>query len=197
MAQASRFGFRPVRHVNGNNCFNTTRMQKGDTTTDAGLIYVGDPVKLLAGGGVSRLLPADSSAAANSPVGIVARVYTNADGKTRTHGLPDQHPNISLTANADWFDVYVDPGIVYEATNVVAAVIADVGRSVNVTAGARVTAAGISGYGLDTAATATSTNPFRIVQISRSSLDSHSSAESGKYEVIFNNHVYKNITADI
>jgi hypothetical protein len=186
-----RGGLTPVRTLDSDNNFTTQRFKKATDQNDASLVYVGDPVRLLSSGQVCRLLPADTSAAGGAGVlGVVARVLVTEKGRPRVHGLPDQHPNISLTSQADYLDVYIDPSIVYSTRIAGSASTAEIGQTVNVTTTARVTAAGISGTILDSTASASSYNPFKIIGISDFSLDTRLGDASGRVECIVNYGVF-------
>lgn len=180
-------GFTPVKALSGETSFTTRRYQKDVSQGAASLIYVGDPVRLTTGGKVAKLLATDTSAAGPGVMGVVARVLVTEAGRPRVHGLPDQHPNVSLTADADWLDIYVDPTIVYSGKLNAAVTAGVIGLAYNVVAGTPVAAAGISGTKLDNSTGASSTLlPFKVVGVSNFSLDSSTSDASGRVEVIIN-----------
>lgn len=187
-------GFTPVKHLTGCGDFVTVRMAKDTSLNDASLVYVGDAVRLTSSGKVARLLAADTSASGPGVFGVVARVLVNENGRPRVHGLSNnQHPNISLTADADWLDVYVDPGIVYSARVDASAGASWIGKTFNVTAAARVTAAGISGMQLAGSTAGTSAYaPFKVLAISDFQTGSHSGDANGRVEVIVNYSPVKN-----
>ena len=188
------FGFRPSGNLTGGaGAIQTRRFQKSSDGTDDELIYVGDPIKLNADGTVSRLLVADYSAAAGALVGVAVRIMTSEDGKPKTHSLPAQHPNISLTADTDWIDVTTDPNIIYEVVGNAAATQASIGAAFNVDVTSRNTAAGISGYKLDLASSSRTTAPFKVIGVSKRTL-THVSADSGLLEVIVNNGIFNTNT---
>ena len=182
-----RGGFWPVRHLNGGATFQTTRIRKDSTPPklDEALIYVGDPVRVLSGKAV-RISAADCSALSCGLFGVVARVLVNEDGRPRVHGLPDQHPNISLTADADWLDVYTDPGIVYSCRVAGSATNELIGSALNVASTARVTAAGISGAMINATAVSANTGLFVGVAVSNFDLDGGGSDAGGRMEVVMN-----------
>lgn len=179
----NRAGLTPVRTLTGTNCFQTSRFQKSTTSQDASLIYVGDAVRVTANGQVKKIIAGQTDV-----LGVVARVVRNEAGRPRVHGLPDQHPNISLTADADWLDVYVDPTIVYSGRIQASAGTSMIGQTVAVDATARVTAAGISGMILDSTASASSLNPFRIIGVSQFNTDTRAGDSGGRVEVVIQNH---------
>lgn len=162
-------GLHPVRHINGSGDFTTQRVKKSVAGGDASLIYVGDPVRL-ASNKVTRLVAGDTSAGPGPGVfGVVARILVTEAGRPRVHGLsnsPAQHPNVSLTADDDWLDVYVDTGIVFAARVDGSAGASLVGSGVNIAATARVTAAGISGTIINGTAVSANTAPFVVLQVS-------------------------------
>lgn len=185
------FGFKPTRHLTGGvGGKHTQRFQKSTSGSDAELIYVGDPIKLNSDGTVSRWLVADVSAAAGQLIGVAAGFKNGSQGRAKTHGLPDQQPTISLTADTDWVEVYTDPHQVYEVVANATATQALIGAAFNVDVTARTTAAGISGYKLDAASSARAENPFQVVGISPLER-TLTSAASGRVEVIVNNGLFK------
>jgi len=177
-----------VRHLNGNGGFQTQRIRKDSGENDASLVYVGDAVRVVSGKAV-RYLATDVSSSIAPPVfGVVARVLVNEAGRPRVHGLPDQHPNISLTADADWLDVYTDKGIVFAARIAGSATNEFIGTVLNVASTARVTAAGISGMMLNATAISGDRGPFTVVAVSNFDLDGGGSDAGGRVEVIMNYH---------
>ena len=182
-----RGGLFPVRHMTGESSFQTQRVQKDSTPTkaDEALVYVGDPVRIISGKAV-RLSAADTSATGPGVFGVVARILVDQAGRPRVHGLPDQHPNISLTANADWLDVYTDPGIVFAGR--VAGSVGNglIGSGLNIAATARVTAAGISGTMLNATAVSANKAPFMCVGLADFDVDGSVGDTAGRVEVIIN-----------
>lgn len=187
-----RGGFWPVRHLNGNGSFQTQRLAKETGANDASLLYVGDPVRIVSGK-VQRYLSTDVSSSVAPPVaGVAARILRDAAGRPRVHGLPDQHPNISLTADADYVDFYSDYGIVFAtkaAGNVSAASINTV---VNVTTTARITACGISGTIIANAAVSADRGPFVITEVSDFDIDNQENDTGGRIGVVMNYNIWKN-----
>lgn len=185
-------GFIPVRHITGDNSFTTRRFKKNHAGSSASdLIYVGDPVRISANGTIARLVAGDvgSSAASTTPttLGVVARFVRDEAGTPRVHGLPDQHPNISLSADTDYADVYVDPGIIYQANIGVSAGASMIGQNATVSAGSRVTAAGQSGTELSLLASAASNEaPFKVVGITQFNLDTRQGDAAGRVECMVN-----------
>lgn len=179
-----RGGLRPVRHRSGEASFQTTRIQKDNGGGPASLVYVGDPVRLVSGK-VIGLLAADTSAIGPGCYGVVARVLVDQAGRPRVHGLPDQHPNISVTGDADWLDVYTDKGIVFAGRADASAANGLIGSGLNITTTARVTAAGISGVLLNATAVSANRAPFLCVGVSDFDLDGGGDT-AGRIEVIIN-----------
>ncbi|MGH8601524.1 MAG: hypothetical protein ACREXR_01705 [Gammaproteobacteria bacterium] len=196
---AKNRGFVPARHLDGANCFHTERFLKATDQNDRSLIYVGDPVYLLADGTIARLHPAQVTAGLTGNLGVLgvaARVLVNEDGRPRVHGLtqvPAQHPNISLTADADYLDVYTDPGIVYNCGVDGSAGRSMIGQTVGIAATARTTAAGVGGTILDTAVVTAGSvfNPFKIIGMSDFELSGRAGNSDGNVQAIVNYHVYK------
>ena len=184
-------GFSPVRTLDGSNTFSTQRFRKLEDNGDASLVYVGDVVMMTANGRVKRLLAAQTTAAGSVGVlGVVQRILQNEDGRPRVHGLPDQHPNISLTAQADFLDVYVSPEIVYEAFTDTSAGRSMIGQTMNIALTARITAAGRSGMILDTTSSASQFNPFKVMQVSDFVLDSRAGDVSARVQCVINHSVF-------
>lgn len=179
-----RGGLHPVRHVAGEASFQTQRIQKDSGGGDASLVYVGDPVRLVSGK-VIKLQAADTSATGPGCYGVVARVLVNEAGRARVHGLPDQHPNVSLTADADWLDVYTDKGIVFAGRADASAGDGLIGSGLNTATTARVTAAGISGTLLNATAVSANRAPFLCVGMANFDLDGGGDT-AGRIEVIIN-----------
>jgi hypothetical protein len=184
-----RGGLWPIRHLAGDASFQTQRIKKDVGGNDASLVYVGDPVRLVSGKAI-RLLAADTSATGPGVFGVVARILRDENGRPRVHGLPDQHPNISLTADDDWLDVYTDPGIVFGARADASAGNSIIGAGLNVAATARVTASGISGVLINATAVSANTAPFRGVGMSDFDVNGLGDT-AGRVEVVMNFHPFK------
>lgn len=181
-------GFRPVRTLDGLNCFPTIRKPKGTGATDKELIYVGDVVGLNADGSVSRIVATDVSATgiARPVFGVVAAVFKDEAGTPYTHSLPTKHPNISNSADADWLDVYYGDNIVYLANIDTSAAFSLTGQAVGIKVTARTTASGISGMMIDASVSASSFNPFKILGIADTELVTNAGSSTGYVEVIPN-----------
>lgn len=183
-----RGGLYPVRSRGGDASFQTVRVQKDVGSDDASLVYVGDVVRMVSGKAI-RYLAADVSSSIAPPVfGVVARVLRDQNGRPRVHGLPDQHPNISLTADADWLDVYADKAIVFAGRVAGSAGNGLIGSALNVATTARVTAAGISGTMLNATAVSGDRGPFKMVGMSDFDLDTLGDT-AGRVEVVMNFHL--------
>jgi len=189
--------FKPVTHLDDSNCFVTHRFLKATDQNDASLVYVGELVRILASGEVARLTPAQVTAAVDGTfgaLGVVARVLVNEAGRPRVHGLsqsPQQHPNISLSGDADFLDVYVDPQVVYQISVDGSAGRSLIGQTVGLVATARTTAAGIPGVMLDTSVSASSFLPIKIIGIADSELASRAGSVDGKVQCVLNHQVTK------
>ncbi len=165
-------GFRPIRHLNGGSggCFKTQRFKKVVDGKYSN-IFPGDPVVLNGAGQIER--PSDVSGASvigeRNVIGIAARSLQDRQGKPKTFEASGKSL-FSTSASTDWWDVYVDPGIVYEVPLQAdtSAGQTDIGRMAVATAsGTRISAAGQSAYQVQTSAAATANAAFiRIVGIS-------------------------------
>lgn len=132
-------GFKPSRHLTGGQTFRTKKY----AAIVSGVLRIGDPVRVSAGG-VGIL---SGSAAC---IGVVARVY-DANGKPKTHALPTG--TIAKDAGVSGFvDVYDDPDIVFEVLVDATASAGMIGTYHTFSAGTASTAAGISGAKLVQAA---------------------------------------------
>lgn len=190
-------GFRPIRHLTGGagGCFKTRRFQKDTSDDGTAEIFPGDPLTLAASGLVRRMNPTSgaSTPAQRACVGIAARVVADAEGKPKTFEASGKG-TYSTTAASDWIEVYVDPGIVYEATFHASAGQTEIGSLVHFSAHASFqnSAAGQSGYVVQAAASATNDTTFRIVDISPRSLDqtTDKGSSTGLVEVVINSHAF-------
>jgi len=181
-----RGGLWPVRHMTGAGVFQTQRIRKDSGADDSSLVYVGDAVRAVSGKAI-RYTAGDCSANVGPPVfGVVARVLVDEKGRPRVHGLPDQHPNISLTADADWLDVYTDPGIVFAARIAGSATNELIGSVLQIATTARVTGSGISGTMLNATPVSGDRGPFVVVAVSDFDLDGGGSDAGGRCEVVMN-----------
>jgi hypothetical protein len=180
---ATPYGFQPARTVRGYT-EHRQRLYRKDTTQQANsALRVGDPVKLMTDGSVSRLGASD----ATGFVGVVAGIR-NSNKRPKTF-----EPNgaISATADADWVSVYDDPGIVFEAAINVTAAAERVGQNVYVAYAAP--AGQWSGAYVDATVSAGaggSDSPFKIWSISTSVRAKAVSADSGYVQVVPNNHAF-------
>ena len=186
-----RGGLYPSRHLAGEASFQTQRVPKETGAGDASLIYVGDAVRLVSGKAI-RYLSTDVSSSIAPPVfGVVGRVLVDEKGRPRVHGLPDQHPNISLTAQADFLDVYTDPHLVFAGRIAGSATNELINSVLNVATTARVTAAGISGTMLNATPVSGDRGPFVVVGVSDFDLNGGGSDAAGRVEVIMNFNAFK------
>jgi len=186
-----RGGFWPVRNQTGDGQFQTVRMQKDTGENDASLIYAGDPVRVVSGK-IIRYTAGDTSANVGPLIfGVAARFLRDEAGRPRVHGLPDQHPNISLTADADWVDVWADPNIVFASRVPNSAADTLIGTYHTVATTARVTAAGISGTIVASGAVSGDRAPFVIVDVANFDLDGGKNDAGGRVEVMMNYHMTK------
>jgi hypothetical protein len=117
------------------------RLKKDGTATRAGaLVYAGDLVEVSGG----NVLGLGSALSTESELGIVVARFKDRMGRPPVHGLPDQHPNISLCADtSDYFDVMTDGNFIGRFQT--SAGPSQIGTYHVVTNTARVTAAGRSG----------------------------------------------------
>lgn len=187
-------GFRPIGHLTGGagGSFKTRRFQKGTTGTEASRIFPGDLVTLKDTGTIRAITASISGNATveeRNVIGVAARVYENRQGKPKTFATSGKSV-YSASADGDWWDVYVDPNIVYEAQLQagVSAEMTDIGRLLGATAAATVvTAVGQGGMQVMTSAPATVNAALvRIIGISSRSLtpsDSKASSD-GFVEVV-------------
>lgn len=162
---AYRNGFQPVSTLGGGQTFTQlVRVNAGANNA----FFIGDPVYLVSG----KLTPVTASA--GNYVGVIHAVYgLSGDGnkpKPLTFNQPTRGPYL-VTAQEGYAQVCFDSNQTYIAQLDVSASAGLIGKTVNVSAGAPNTAAGISGYNLKGTTLSTSAdNPFKIVGIAPTEL---------------------------
>lgn len=202
---ASPRGFRAVRHINGNNCFQTKTFVVDDNNPKP--IYQQHLVVLSSG----RV--AEATSTGTDPIlGVVKALYqdtTRVSGATGsvgqflnrplTHNLPTTG-NFLPASTAGYADVYIDPDIIYEAAASGGFSDNNIGQAGTITAtGSGRDSTGISLMQVDSgtfvaAASANATDPLRFVGLAQSDMPpvSTSAYTSGQLvEVMIRNHIFR------
>ncbi len=199
MVLATRNGFQLSGHQNGTVCPPAHRYQKntgqGVHGVDA-VIYVGDPVSLTSAGTVSRAHANDKAGPlinqATNYIGVCTGIYETEAGRPLTH----RTRKYAATADAFWIDVIDDPDVVWEASYGLSANQTSIGSLTGILYNTPVSAAGISGAGLASAATEASTISvmFRVINVVNLQLDGANASnndQTGRVRVIANNHLWR------
>lgn len=190
MASSNIRGFTPVKTLDGSNRFATvTRPTLGN---NIGQIFPGDVVTLISGGIQSYANAVASGAAADLPIGIVARVL-NADGRPFTFNQPGAGPRIP-TSTVGFAEVYEDPHIVYQVNCSATASPLNIGRFQFVRVCAANTAVGRSGMSITLGTVTTAAGePFKLYNISSSENEVRvSGEENNDVEVLLVNGQWTN-----
>lgn len=162
MAIPNQRGFAPVRHLSGGQTFSSVRRPLRGTNINQ--IYPGDPVRIDASGHIQR---ATLGTAASAPwLGVVKATY-GKDQRPRTHSLPENNA-YAVVSSSGWVDIYEDPNIIFVVNCSASISPFKVGQFINIVINSPVTAANMSGYGVNEAdCTATAIgHPLKIVRIS-------------------------------
>ena len=190
MATSNIRGFIPVRTLDGSNQFATvTRPTLGN---NAGQIFPGDVVTIVSGGVQSYRNATASGAAANLPLGVVARVL-NTQGRPFTFNQPNSGPLIP-TSTVGFVEVYENPHIVYQVNTSATAAPLNVGRFAEVRVCAPSTAVGRSGMSVTIGTVVTAAGEaFKVYNVSTSEDEVRVSGESNNdVEVVLVNGLWTN-----
>ena len=188
-------GLKPLRYLSGAPYNGKVRMYLLPSS-DGTATFIGDAVTLAGGGGAAGTvvygydvegMPTIKQAAAGStPVGVVVDFLPNPDSLA---------PNYRTSSTNRIALVCDDPNVVFEVqedsvTSTLAAT--DIGTNADITVGSGSTTTGISAMELDSTTTSTVTATLRVLGLVRrpdNAIGSHA-----KWEVIFNEHMYKGTT---
>ena len=190
MATSNIRGFTPVRTLDGSNQFATvTRPTLGRNN---GQIFPGDVVTIVSGGIRSYRHATASGAAANLPLGVVARVL-NAQGRPFTFNQPGSGPLIP-TSSTGFAEVYENPHIVYQVNASATASPVNVGRFAEIRVCAATTAVGRSGMSITLGTVVTAAGEaFKVYNLSSSEEEVRVSGEANNdVEVVMVNGLWTN-----
>lgn len=195
MVLAARNGFQLSGHANGTVAPPAHRYQKATTGGADSVIYIGDPVSLTSAGTVVRLHPNDTEGGgqngSNNYLGVCTGLYETEDGRPLTF----RTNKWAATADAFWVDVIDDPDAVWEVSYGSTANQTSMGVLTGVAYDAPVSAAGISGAGVQSAlAIVSGANAFRVIQIvnlQRDGANADNNDLSGRVRVIANDHIWR------
>lgn len=161
-------GLRPVAKFGGSPPGETRKYQTYANNRAA--IFKGDAVFLLDGGkGGIQVWNVQASAGCPPLLGVVVAVY-DSNGKPFTHSLPSGGPFIPAST-AGFVMVDDDPSSLFIGQIDVSAGGSFIGQFCTVSAGAPVTAAGISGAELTGVVATAAGQPFQIIGLSQLELD--------------------------
>ena len=196
MVLATRNGFQLSGHLHGTVCPPAHRYQKTATQSVDSVIYVGDPVALTSAGVVTRAhANNDAGGGVNNSqnyIGICTGIFETEDGRPLTH----RTNKFAASGDAFWIDVIDDPDAIWEASYGLSANQTAIGQLTGIIYETPVTAAGISGAGLASAASLVSASPsFRVIGIVNLNLDGQTNDLSGRVRVISNSHLFRTTKA--
>ena len=157
-------GFVPLRHLNGNVSFQTRRYFV--TASHESRLFPGDPVKLV-DGSIRRVNTSAVGSALEPPVLGVIRTLYNSTGRPLTFNQPTAGPSLDAST-AGYADIYDDPDITFLVNATTSVSANQMGQFVRTTAATANTAAGISGFRIestDTTASAVS-HRWQIIGVS-------------------------------
>lgn len=183
-----------VEHRNlGGNVNPATRRYRVKANGDSGTYqkFAGDPVTLVSGDTVGRLLAA-ATTASMPVIGVIRAVYDSA-------GKPFTHANMFIpSSTAGIVEVNIDPSQTYLVNTDATVTSTLIGQYVDVTANTPNTAAGRSGFSIEVA-TGTNTAaangvPFQVIAIGANNLDGIVGGENNQdVEVVLANSAIQNL----
>lgn len=181
-------GFRPVGALNGD--YEGQSRKYRTLAHNKRAIFKGDPVYIAENGTGAIQVYIGGLASANTVplLGVVTAVY-DSNGKPFTHSLPGGGPFIPAST-AGFVMVQDDPDTIFEAQLDVSASPSMIGQFVNCSAGAAVTAAGLSGMELTGVVVTAAGEPFQIMGLSPSELD-ELGGSGNKVLVKISNHYWR------
>ena len=145
-------GFVPLRHLHGNVSFQTRRYEvsAGNPTR----LFPGDPVKLV-DGMIRRVNTSAVGSALEPPILGVVRTLYNSVGRPLTFNQPTAGPTLN-GSTAGFADIYDDPDITFIVNATTSVSANQIGQFVRTTAATANTAAGISGFRIESTDTTAS-----------------------------------------
>lgn len=180
-------GFKPARHLGGENCFRTNQY-KVNASNDVAL-FAGDAV-VLSSGAVTAV-----TANGDSPVlGVIAALY-DSNKRPLTHSQPTNGPYLAAST-AGYVDVFDDPRIVYDVVANSACSDLDIGQIGTVVADASGSPAlGQSAQKMNASSIVAETTAnsdtlaFKMIGLSKRNT-SETYSDGQEIEVIINNHTF-------
>ncbi len=195
MVIATRNGFQLSGHLNGTVAPPARRFQKSIVGGADSVIFVGDPISLTSAGTVTRAHINDAAGGgqngSHNLLGVCVGLFETEAGRPLTH----RTNKFAVTADAFWVDVITDPDAVYEVSYGSTANQTSIGVAAGVAYDAAVTAAGISGAGLQSALALVSSSPaWRVIEVVNLQLDGANASNNdqrGRVRVVAANHLYR------
>ena len=189
---ATPFGFRPARHLDGNNTFQSNPYQVDDSNPKK--LYAGHLVALSSGKVV------EATTTQTTPIlGVIKAVYSATKNRPKTHSLPDGG-NFVDVSSAAWVDVYDDPDIIFEGVADSAMNLSDTGQIGDIVAsGSGRDSTGQSLMQLDASSFVAQTSanigtlPLRCIGLSKKELTGTFS-DGQIMEFVIDNHVFRQKT---
>ena len=199
MVLATRNGFQLSGHLYGTVAPPAHRYQKTATESVDSQIYVGDPVALTSAGVVTRAHANNQAGGgvnnSQNYIGICTGIFETEDGRPLTH----RTNKFAASADAFWIDVIDDPDVIWEASYGSTANQTAIGSLTGIAYDTPVTAAGISGAGLQSALAMTSANPsFRVIGVVNLQIDGANASNNdqlGRVRVVSNSHLFRTTKA--
>ncbi len=198
MVLASRNGFQLSSSLHGSVALPTQRFQKGTDDGDDGVIFIGDPISLTSAGTVTRLHVNDEAGGgvrgSHNLLGVCTGIFETEDGRP----LTQRTNKFAATADAFWIDVIISPDAVYEVSYGSTANQTAIGSLTGVAYDTPVTAAGISGAGVQSALAMTSANGawrvIGVVNLQRDGANASNADQLGRVRVIAANHIFHSVS---
>lgn len=174
------FGLRPVRSILGCNYgqANEYPIASGYATS----LFIGDPVKAVAGGTIER------AAAGDVILGVFMGCRYSSDNQNVTAADEKKYWPASTVASDAYAYVVDDPNTIFEVQATTAAA-ADLGANADIVVGTGNTRTGVSGSELDGSTIAATAAQLRILR--KVPRDANDFGSNVKLEVLINEHFYK------
>ncbi len=200
MVLASRNGFQLSSSLHGSVALPTQRFQKDSDAGDDGVIYVGDPVSLTSAGTVTRLhvndLAGGGARGSHNLLGVCTGIFETEDGRP----LTQRTNKFAATADAFWIDVIMSPDAVYEVSYGSTANQTAIGSLTGVAYDSPVSAAGISGAGVQSALAivsgAAAWRVISVVNLQRDGANASNADQLGRVRVIAANHIFRSVSGN-
>ena len=158
-------GFVPIRNLGGNVSFQTHRYRL--SAANPRRLFPGDPIRMYADGQIRTVNVSGVGSVTQQPILGVIRTLYNSTGRPLTFNQPTAGPTLD-GSTAGFADVYDDPDIVFLVNATTSVSASQIGMFVRTTAATANTAAGISGFrveSVDTTASAVS-HQWQILGVS-------------------------------